>query len=165
MKITKPTLVIVLTATSIVALLLYYIGTWPGADSELAAYVKGDYVTAVRQFREAAEQGDAAAQYNLALMYSSGKGVPEDAVEAMQWFRKAAEQGYAFAQYNLSMGYYFGHGVPQDYVEAYKWLALAADQGETHAKDAMPMLENKLSSEQLAEAQQALQTLSHNSTN
>src|SRR3990172_10621988 len=117
---------------TLISLALFYILTWTGFDDSLTAYIKGDYVTAFNQFREAAEQGDAASQYNLALMYGSGKGAPQDDTEAMKWYSKAAEQGHAYAQYNLSMVYYFGQGVPQDYVAAYKWLILASDQGEKH---------------------------------
>lgn len=40
-----------------------------------------------------AEQGDAEAQYNLALMYSNGEGVNKDNSEAEYWYRKAVEQG------------------------------------------------------------------------
>ena len=32
--------------------------------------------------RQAADQGDADAQYNLGLMYANGEGVPEDDAEA-----------------------------------------------------------------------------------
>ena len=37
-----------------------------------------------------AEQGVASAQYNLALMYANGEGVPENDAEAVKWYRKAA---------------------------------------------------------------------------
>jgi hypothetical protein len=42
------------------------------------------------QLRTAAEQGKAAAQSNLGLMYAKGQGVPQDYAEAVRWFRKAA---------------------------------------------------------------------------
>jgi TPR repeat protein len=38
--------------------------------------------------------GYADAQYNLALMYNNGEGVPQDYALAVEWYRKAAEQGY-----------------------------------------------------------------------
>ncbi|MBV56954.1 MAG: hypothetical protein CMQ12_10330 [Gammaproteobacteria bacterium] len=46
-----------------------------------------------------AEQGDADAQFNLGIMYTNGRGAPENDVEAVRWFRLAAEQGYARAQF------------------------------------------------------------------
>src|SRR6188768_1068901 len=64
--------------------------------------------------RQKAEQGDATAQYNLGVMYDTGKGVPQDYPEARKWFLKAAEQGHSDAQYNLGVMYDTGKGVPQD---------------------------------------------------
>ena len=40
------------------------------------AYKRKDYKTAYKLFLPLAEQGDADAQYNLALMYEDGQGVP-----------------------------------------------------------------------------------------
>ena len=76
-----------------------------------------------------AEQGDAAAQYNLGNMYRRGEGVPLNVVEAVKWYRLAAEQGYANAQFNLGFAYANGYGVPQNAAEAAKWYRLAAEQG------------------------------------
>ncbi len=64
----------------------------------LAAYQRGDYATALREWRALAEQGDAKAQFNLGIMYSNGQGVPQDYAEALQWYRKAAIQGHPKAK-------------------------------------------------------------------
>ena len=77
-----------------------------------------------------ADQGDAAAQRNLGLMYAAGLGVAQDYAEAIRWYRKAAEQGYAGAQSDLGFRYAHGQGVPQDYAEAVGWYRKAADQGD-----------------------------------
>ena len=101
----------------------------------MAAYHRGDYATALREWRPLAEQGSAIAQNNLGLMYSEGKGAPRDYAKAVGWWRKAAEQGYAKAQYNLGVMYDYGKGVPQDYAQAHKWYNLAAFRfppGEDH---------------------------------
>ena len=51
---------------------------------------------------QAAEQGDAEAQWNLAVMYANGKGgLNKDLKEAAKWYLRAAGQGVAEAQYNL----------------------------------------------------------------
>ena len=50
-------------------------------------------------------RGDAKAQFNIALMYSHGQGVPQDYAEAVHWYRKAAEQGYSDARDNLRVMY------------------------------------------------------------
>jgi len=46
-------------------------------DAEVA-FRKGDYAMALRLFQPLAEQGDAAAQMFLGMMYSKGQGVPQD---------------------------------------------------------------------------------------
>ena len=47
-------------------------------DVGFEAHQRGDYATALRIFRQLAEQGDASAQYNLAFMYDNGRGVTQD---------------------------------------------------------------------------------------
>ena len=92
-----------------------------GWDEAWAAYQRGDYETAAREYRLLAEQGDANAQSIFGGMYYSGRGVPKDHGEAVKWWRKAAEQGHAQAQYNLGRMYHKGQGVPQDYTEAVRY--------------------------------------------
>jgi len=60
---------------------------------------------AVTWFRKAAEQGLADAQFNLALMYWKGYGLPQDYIKAVAWYQKAARQGFTNAQYNLGVMY------------------------------------------------------------
>ena len=84
--------------------------------------------------RLAAEQGHAGAQYNLGLMYGTGRGVPQDDAEAVRWYRLAAEQGNATAQLNLGVMYGNGESVPQDDAEAVRWYRLAAEQGDAIAQ-------------------------------
>ncbi len=76
-----------------------------------------------------AERGDTNAQYNLALLYAKGNGVPQDYVEARKWHLKAAEQGNHLSQYMLGFFYAEGNGVAQDYTEARKWWLKSAKQG------------------------------------
>ncbi len=58
---------------------------WAGWDEGVAAYERGDYATAIREWRPLADQGDAVAQNNIGLMYDNGRGVPQDYGEAVQW--------------------------------------------------------------------------------
>jgi hypothetical protein len=95
---------------------------------------RGDYATALREWRPLAEQGDALAQYNLGVLYRKGRGMPQDDVHARQWYEKAAAQGQAKAQYNLGTLYLNGEGVPKNNQQALRWFRLAADQGEALAQ-------------------------------
>ena len=82
-----------------------------------------------RETLQAAEQGNAEAQFNLGNMYREGRGVRQDDAEAVRWYRQAAEQGDAQAQTNLGLMYANGLGVRQDDAEAFGWFRQAADQG------------------------------------
>ncbi len=94
----------------------------------MAAYQRGDYATAIREWRPLAKQGMAEAQFTLGFMYGYGQGAPQDYAKAMGWYRKAAEQGDADAQHNLGVMYGNGQGVPQDYAQAHMWYNLAASK-------------------------------------
>jgi len=91
-----------------------------------AAYNRGDFQEALRQWQPLAEQGVARAQNNLGVLYENGKGVPADINQALKWYLMAAAQGYAGAQNNLGLIYALGKGVPADPMRAYMWLSLAA---------------------------------------
>ncbi len=71
-------------------------------DDTAALYLQGlnyynskepNYKEAFLCFLQAAEKGNITAQYNLAVMYEDGLGVPVNNQEAIKWYRKVAEQG------------------------------------------------------------------------
>ena len=107
---------------------------------------------ATRWYLEAAKQGYAPAQYNLAALYAVGRGVTLNNAEALKWYLQAANQGDSLAQYNVGMRYFEGHGVKPDPVLAYKWLSLSAAQKLPDAGRALSTLKDRISSEDLAKA-------------
>ncbi len=78
--------------------------------------------------------GDAVAENNLGMLYTSGEDVAKDLVKAAELFKKAADQGYAAAQNNLGVSYENGEGVPKDLVKAAELFKKAADQGYPKAQ-------------------------------
>ena len=78
-----------------IAVLLGSLGVSWSADLQkgLDAANRGDFATALREWRPLAEQGDASAQNNLGFMYVYGKGVLQDYVRAHMWFNIAASSG------------------------------------------------------------------------
>ncbi len=76
-----------------------------------------------------AEEGEAAAQFDLGVCHQNGEGVTNDAAEAVKSFRRAAEQGEVKAQFILGGCYEYGEGATTDYVEAHRWFKLASAQG------------------------------------
>ena len=89
----------------------------------------GDFATALRELRAAAEFFNAEAQFQLGYMYQTGSGVPVDDELALTWYRKAAELGHAGAQVSLGGIYADGFAVPKDLEKSVKWFQMAAEQG------------------------------------
>ena len=93
------------------------------------AYLKKDYVTALKILKPLAENGNAKAQITMGLMYDYGHGVDKDPAESIKWYRMAAEQGEPLVQLDLGIKYFQGQGVKQNYQEAAKWWEMSANAG------------------------------------
>src|SRR5215510_13474653 len=89
----------------------------------------GDFSRAATLLRKAAESGNAEAQYRLASIYRSGRGVPQDELLAFKWMKAAAEQNHRSAQFNVANMYLAGRGVASDMGLATVWLKKAASHG------------------------------------
>ena len=61
------------------------------------AYNRGDYATALREWRSLAAQGSASPQNDLGLLHANGLGGPQDLVQAHMWYSLAAGNGYEIA--------------------------------------------------------------------
>ena len=111
-----------------------------------------DDAEAAPQYRKAAEQGDADAQFTLGVLYAKGEGVPKDDAEAVRWFRKAAEQGDAAAQSVLGAMYAGGSAVPKDYVLAHMWTSIAVTNGIEQAREFRDKLERDMTQAEIRRA-------------
>ena len=89
----------------------------------------------------------------MGVMYTNGRGVPQDSSEAVRWYRRAAEQGNVVAQNNLGEMYYDGEGVRKDFIQGYMWATLAVKQGHEPAKELLETLQKEMSPNQITEAQ------------
>jgi uncharacterized protein len=137
-----------------------------GVDEGVVAYDQGNYVTALREFRIAALNGDARAQYNLGVMYRTGNGVSQDYQEADRWYRNASEHGHVLAQFSLGLMYKEGfigkkyvqdQGIVNNYVKAYKWFSIAAAGGHTLSEETMGTIVDKMSDDEVLTAQNLAQ--------
>lgn len=63
----------------------------------------------IAQYREAAEQGDAEAQYQLGLGYVTSLDFEPNPAEALNWWRKAAVQQHPESLFTLGMWYMWRH--------------------------------------------------------
>jgi TPR repeat protein len=68
---------------------------------EIGRHVPRSCTEAAHWVAVAAEEGNSAAQYNLALRYISGDGTPTNLDEARKWLEKAARHGYQKARLTL----------------------------------------------------------------
>ena len=97
----------------------------------------GDLEGGAKEYRKAAEMGNAKAQVSLGYAYQHGLGLPKDPAEGAKWYRLSAEQGYSIGQYNMGVCCRDGLGVKQDYEEAAKWFHKAAEQGDVDALNSL----------------------------
>jgi len=126
-----------LTAALIVITCLAGKATAGPFEDGVAAYQRGDYVTAMRLWRPLADQGVGDAQYNIGIMFDKGRGVRANATAAAGWYRKAADLGVADAQCDLGTLFDEGRGVAQDSAAAVRWYRKAADQANSRCQWAL----------------------------
>jgi len=84
---------------------------------------------AVKFLTQAAQKGQAVAQYRLGTLYERGQGVPADGAQAAHWYEMAANQGNRKAMHNLAVAYAGGIGGKKNMAEAARWFAKAAALG------------------------------------
>jgi TPR repeat protein len=116
------------------------------------AYLRGDYAKTAKELEGLANLGDPRAQYDLAVLYDNGLGVPQSNAEALRWYTRAADQGDARAQYNLGLMYMNGQGVEPNLVLAYYWVSLSVAHGNANASPARDYLTEKMTHAQIEEA-------------
>lgn len=77
----------------------------------------------ISELQQKANDGDAQAQFDLALCYAKGTDIEKNAELALDWHKKAAEQGHAKAQFALGLYHLLGNDQGQQ-TEKFlnKWL-------------------------------------------
>lgn len=134
-----------------------YIAIKPTAMSSNAAMFKPPhaphFVQALSYFRQAAEQGNIDAQYELGHMLAQGLGAAQDFEQAAHWYLQSAQQGNTKAQFNLGFLYAHGQGVKEDYINACKWYAISARSGNAHAQKSLEIILRKMTPAQIERAE------------
>lgn len=87
-----------------------------------------DFKNAIPLLRQAAEKGNAEAQYNYGICFQQGVEVPKSDSIADTWFLKAANQGWKDAQFKMAYSFATGRGVTQDDRQAFFWSVKCAEQ-------------------------------------
>ena len=89
----------------------------------------------------------------MGVAYANGLGVPQNYAKAARWYHLASAKSYAPAQLNLGALYATGKGVNQNYIFAHMWWNLAASTGDDDARKNRDRLAERMTSNQIAEAQ------------
>lgn len=97
--------------------------------------VHTDYVIAAGWYKLSASQGNRKAQFELGMLYDSGKVKCKDYKKmAIDCYMALAESGFPTAQCTIGLKYRFGDGVEENREEAVRWLKKAAVQGHVDAQ-------------------------------
>jgi hypothetical protein len=110
-----------------------------------AYYGKGqpvNYALALELYRQAAERGDAGAQFVTGGMLYQGQGTDPDKRSGFKWLLSAAEQGKVSPESAAIIGamYLRGSAVPQNYLEAKRWLSEAVKHDNLAAQSDLAYL-------------------------
>ena len=136
-----------------------------GVEAAAASAQNATYRTAlmrsVPDLLKLADQGTADAQWQLAIRYHNGEGVPQDDTQAMKWFERAAEQGHVDAQSHLGAYYWAGRGVREDLSKAYFWSSIAMAQGDEISKARLEGLASQMTRDQVSTARQQAEVWIH----
>ncbi len=111
--------------------------------SAVAAYQRGRYAAALKEFHGLAGRGDARAQLRLGIMYRDGKGAARDPATALAWLTRSAGQGQPDAQYIVGNMHLNGEGTVENEAEAIAWLHRAAVQGHQDAQTALDAIRRR----------------------
>lgn len=120
--------------------------------------VPQEYSTAHDWFISAAKHRNPYAELQLGLMSYTGQGMPKNPEQEFYWYQKAATQGLPAAEYNLGVMYHNGDGTERDDIRAYAWLLLA-DKGGIDTSEALPIVAQSMSADDIAKAQRLSRTL------
>lgn len=97
--------------------------------------VKQDFDKAFKWYEKAADNGNAAAQFNMALCTYTGNHVQQDFKKCFRYAKLAADQDNVQAYSILGALYLFGQGTEQNVELGKKYLSIAASRGDTGAQN------------------------------
>jgi hypothetical protein len=109
------------------------------------------------RYEQAAQAGDDEAQFYLGALYSAGVGRPRSDAEAFRWFSRATDQGHSHAMLIVAGLHASGRGTAKDNVKAYSWAYIVASAGKADedrngARQLMPLLMKKMTSDEIGRA-------------
>jgi hypothetical protein len=122
-------------------------------DLALQAYRAGDYGAARAALTPLGENGNATAQYHLAIILRDGRVGAASAAGAARWFSMAAHAGERNAQLELARAYLTGSGTARDPFLAYAWFHAAGRAGAAVSPVERDQARAELQPEQVPQAE------------
>ncbi|MCW4153705.1 SH3 domain-containing protein [Halomonas sp. 18H] len=101
-------------------------------------YQRGNFASALYEWRQSAEQGDPQSQFRLAEMYQNGKGTSQSQEKAHKWYTLSADSGHLPAQMALAEKHLEGEDA--DPKLAARWYERAAEAGDAQAQFRLGLL-------------------------
>ncbi len=112
-----------------------------------------DHKTAFEYAQKAAQAGEPEGMALLAAYYMRGVTADKDIAQAVQWAQRSAALGSDLGRVVLGSSYIEGQGLTQDLAKGYAYITLAADNGHAEARSLYAHWGEKLTPEQLKQAQ------------
>ena len=108
---------------------------------EIGYCVPKNQQKAFELYKEAANENDPIAQYNMGICHLNGFVVKKDTIKGLRFLEKSAMQGTPHAQVMLGYLYYYGgNTIKRDVKKGIEWLTLVSDQGEPAAQYKLSMI-------------------------
>jgi localization factor PodJL len=116
----------------------------PATEQPLPASTTDQKLTAPEKLppalRNAANAGDPAAAYEIAMRHLEGRGISQSVEEAARWLERGAKAGLAPAQFRLGSLYEKGQGVKKNLDTAQRLYQAAAQKGNAKAMHNLAVL-------------------------
>lgn len=114
---------------------IYYDKAGYAEDHARTGDVQAFYAQSFALFKQAADLGEAYAEYSVGFMYEKGQGTTRDYAQALKWLAAASQQEDVQAEYELALMNERGLGTPADPNAAFSLYRQAADNGLAKAQN------------------------------
>ena len=136
-----------------VAFFLWSISARADFEEAWAAYERGQYNIAVREFLRCAERGHDKCQLYLGDIYNYGHGTVVRKDKAFDWYARSAKQNNGVAAGRLCSWYLDNVAGTEGRIKSYMWFKIAKVLGQELSLKKEARLERTMTEEEMQEAQ------------
>lgn len=110
---------------------------------QATALVQKGNKSGVKAMQSLADSGYTPAQYNMGVMYLTGKGVSKNQSQGVKYLRKAADRGHTKAASTIGAMYLQGQAVTRNAGQARRYLTKAAQKGDAQSMLYLSLMYNR----------------------